>query len=503
MPWSKPSDAPANIQKLNGVSLTLEQMNWIANVADGVKGKYAWAIAISKFKKSFIVDGDSWKKRDKEEKEFSDLLIEKQQNGRYKIVSVSTAAIEDREGETFTVNAIDYEIKRAKETGEYPEFRVFHTKPLGIGRVKSMRRVGIFAVDEGESYDDPFSLAVCEKMLRQNDGRWKTSRGFFVLEASGGCPKCGESLLIREKHMVAGFRCPKCGNTNLGFKGSLNDTRFLKTKTFDITVTDVPAVPWTGVSAFLSNNQEVVMASMTKKELKKRLIKAGLSEEDIEARLSTISEETLKSFDGIPDAEILKEFTDDESDESDEIDDDPEEDNDTPPVHKEKKPVAKEPTDEQVFTLDPAVLKEFARIANKEATEVLSELLEGATLETETDPDEVTKEVEAITELKEEIMALKDVVEKLLKGDETRLKELYSEAPRGSQLRISGFKSTKECAPKKKPVDTEEELDGEEEEDTLPTKKKVTKETNGTIVGADGTVSNSMTDFIRPVTERK
>ncbi|MFA5036796.1 MAG: hypothetical protein WC479_06440, partial [Candidatus Izemoplasmatales bacterium] len=77
MPWSKVSEAPANIQKLNGVALTLEQMNWIANVADGVKGKYAWAIAISKFKQSFSVDGDSWKKRDAEAKEFSDLLIEK------------------------------------------------------------------------------------------------------------------------------------------------------------------------------------------------------------------------------------------------------------------------------------------------------------------------------------------------------------------------------------------------------------------------------------------
>ena len=48
--------------------------------------------------------------------------------------------------------------------------------------------------------------------------------------------------------------------------------------------------------------------------------------------------------------------------------------------------------------------------------------------------------------------------------------------------------------------DGEEESD--EEENTLPA-KKVTKETNGTIIGADGVKSGSMTEFIRPVTTQK
>ena len=478
MPWSKVSDAPANIRSLNGAPLTLEQVNWIANVADGIKDKkYNWAIAISQFKKSFKVDGGSWVKRETEEKEFSDVTVEKQNNGKYKIVSVSTAALEDREGETFTVKAIDYEINQAKETGEYPEFRVFHKQPLGIGRVKSMKRVGIFAVEEGESYDDPFSLEVCEKMLSKNDGRWKTSRGFKVLEASGGCPHCGESLLIRTKHMYAGFKCPQCGKTNLGFKGSLDDVRFLKTKTFDITVTDVPAVPWTGVAAFLPTNQEDVMK---KKDLRSKLLAAGLSEEAVDARLETISEETLKSFDDIPDAEVLKHLDEDVTE-------------DEPEVEKEEK--------EQVFTLDPEVLKAFSEISKEQ----LTELLEGATLEAEGDDDsEVTKEsvVTLIEELAETVKELSDKVDALLEKDEDRLKEILADAPRGSQLRISRFKSKPPLKKKVEELPDEEDDMEQDDEEEIPTKDKKQKEYTGQIVGADGVVAKSMTEFIRGAVEK-
>ena len=58
MPYSKISEAPANIRKLDGATLTLAQVNWIARVADGIpKGQVdnPWAVAISKFKKSFVI----------------------------------------------------------------------------------------------------------------------------------------------------------------------------------------------------------------------------------------------------------------------------------------------------------------------------------------------------------------------------------------------------------------------------------------------------------------
>ena len=486
MPWSKVEEAPANIRSLNGIPLTLEQVNWIAKVADGIgsENKYNWAIAISKFKKSFKVEGDSWVKVDSEteEKEFSDVLVEKQSNGRYKIVSVSTAALEDREGETFTVKAIDYEIEESKRTGEYPEFRVFHTKPLGIGRVKSMNRVGIFAVEEGESYDDPFSLEVCEKMLSNNNGKWRTSRGFKVLEASGDCQNCGESLLLRTKHMSVGYKCPTCGTVNLGLKGSLGNTRFLRTKTFDITVTDMPAVPWTGVAAFLQNDQE---AGMNKKELRKKLLNAGLSEEAVDARLSTITDETLKSFDDIPEAEVLKEFDD----------------------------LEETASSEQTFTLDEAVLKEFDRISKRNIGAIIEktirEVFDGAILEAEGGSgDVVTKEyTDLLAEVQEQLKELSEKVDTLLENEEDRLKELVAAAPRGSSLRISRFKSAAGVPGKKKRMpqtlpeedmeDVEEMEDGEEDDmENVPLKKKK-KEFSDGVIGADGTQFSSMTEFVR------
>lgn len=219
---------------------------------------------------------------------------------------------------------------------------------------------------------------------------------------------------------------------------------------------------------------------MNKSLLRKRLVKAGLSEEVIDERLKSISDETLKSFDGIPDAEILKQFNDEDPEEDqDEVEDDvEEEDDDDDAASKELK------DKEQVFVLDPAVLKEFAKIANSEAEKVLTNLLEGATLETESS-DEVTKEVEAITELKEQVEALTDAVNSLLDKDEERLKELYADAPRGSALRISRFKQ----AVKKPAKVTADDVD---EEEASPIKRK--KEAG--IMGADGKVSANMTEFV-------
>lgn len=78
-PFDKVSDAPANVQELDGAKLTLAQVNWIANVADGLKGKKdidsPWAVAIGQFKQSFKKEDGKWvkKKPAAEEKELLDL----------------------------------------------------------------------------------------------------------------------------------------------------------------------------------------------------------------------------------------------------------------------------------------------------------------------------------------------------------------------------------------------------------------------------------------------
>lgn len=74
MPYAKLSDAPANIRELDDVALTLAQVNWIANVAEGLdpdKVKNVWAVAIGQFKKSFVKRNGKWVKRETEEKRMS------------------------------------------------------------------------------------------------------------------------------------------------------------------------------------------------------------------------------------------------------------------------------------------------------------------------------------------------------------------------------------------------------------------------------------------------
>lgn len=340
-------------------------------------------------------------------------VVEKQPNGQYRIVSVSTAALPDREDETFTVRAIDHDIEVSKETGIYPEYRLFHKKGLAVGRVEKMHRVGIFAVEEGHSYTDPFSIQVCEKMLANNDGTWRTSRGFRVFEVSGGCPSCGEVLSIGRKHMLAGYRCPSCGNIYVGYKGVLSDVHFQRAKTFDITITDIPAVPWTGVAAFGNTIlSEDSLMTLTKQQIRKKLLDAGIEKQLVDERLDDLDDDRLKELgDDIPEATLLKELD-----------------------------LGEEDTVEY-FVLDPDVLKEF-EILNEKAVraavkEEVASQLSNLTIDVEglSGMEVDLKEVPVLVEIKEMLEELRDSL-----TDVGVLKELLDNTSRSSRMRILRFK---------------------------------------------------------------
>ena len=400
------------------------------------------------------------------EKELEEaLIVSKQADGRYKIVAVSTAALKDREGETFTTEAMDYDIKLAETSGDYPEFRLFHKRGLRFGKVEKMRRVGIFAIDEGYSYDDPFSLAVCEKMLMPNPGKWKCSRGFFIIETSGGCPSCGAKLLIGAKHMKVGFKCPVCEEAYLDYKGVLKEVSFRKAKTFDVTATDNPAVPWTGVAAF-RNTPIISEDFMDKKELRAKLLKAGLPEDAVDERLKDLTDAQLKEFSDIPFAEVLKEF-DEGSDEG----------------------------DAQVLDLDE-VVKEFKTVVR----DTVKELLDGFEVKVsdlgdlEVDMKEVPDIVamkESLATLEEKVDTLTEAISKLAEKDEVRIKELVADMPRAGKLRIRRFKT------KKSDDEGDEEDSMDEEDDDEPVGKKKEYDPNGAIFGADGKVAKTMTEFLQ------
>lgn len=484
MPYSKISDAPENVRKLDGVKLTLSQINWIARVADGIPEDSVdspWAVAIAQFKKAHKKKDDKWVKKSKdEEKEFindgSFIHLKQREDGKYEITAVSTAALKDRERETFTTRAMDYDIQLAQKTGLYPEFRVFHKKALGIGEVKSMSRVGIFAIDRGVSYDDPFSLAVCEKMLSNNeDGRWRVSRGFNALEVAGGCPECGEMLVIQKEHMIAGYRCPSCGTVNLGYKGILKDVQFRKARTFDVTVTDVPAVPWTGVSASLidSNMEEY---KMDREQLKEKLLEAGIEKSLIDGRLKQLSDEDIAAYADIPDAKILKDFEEDNEED--------------------------EEKEAEVLVLDPEVLEDFGKVAKEMVEEAIGEgiaeqvsaevikALEGIEVDLQ-DVDIELKELGDLVELKEILQEIKEGIDLLLVDEEERLKEMLEGSPRAGRLRIKRFKGGKN-----KDDDEEEEEDEEDEESFMDKLNKKKEDDNAVIKGADGREAKSMTEFV-------
>ena len=474
MPWSTISAAPANIRKLNGVALTLAQVNSIARMADSIpegEGKKPWAIAIAHFKKTHTVSGESWTGKGKAEaKELfiqalkEDLLslndgdaatiVEKNSRGTYNITTVSTAALEDREGETFTTKAMDYDIAEAQKNGDYPEFRVFHSKHLGIGKVHKMMRVGIFAIDSGESYDDPFSLAVCEKMLVNNDGRWRVSRGFKVHGLSGTCPECSSVLSISTKHMLGGFRCPGCDTVHLRFKGVLDGIQFTEARTFDVTVTDVPAVPYTGAFAWRKDDDGVNGdISMNKKELKERLLEAGVPEDAINERLKEVTDDQLAQLGDIPMAEILKEFEDDP---------DPDPDPD--------------PGEGVVVEFDDmlSAFKEAVRSEIEEALNGFQVEIEGLELE------ELKQKPLDLSEIKEQISDLTGKVDNLLEKEETRLKNILKETPRNGKVRILRMKEEDD--------DDEEEEEEDEDKSELAEKLGIKKETLDWIAGLGPTV---------------
>jgi len=472
MPYSKLSEA--NVKKLDGVALSLAQANKIAKMADAIGGEYAWPTAIKNFKRNHRIDDSKWvsSKSTSEDKEIHEIIVEKEDDG-YKIIGVSTAAVKDRENETFTTAAMDFDIAAAKETDTYPEFRMWHKKYLAVGKVTKMSRVGIFAIDEGYAYDDPFSKEVCEKILSDNDGHWRMSRGFYVLEASGGCPSCGEGLLIETKHMIAGFSCPTCNSIHSRYKGMLDDVKFHKTKTFDVTITDIPCVPMTGVSAFKAGNTE---ATMTKKELRKKLLDAGLSSEKVDERLKDVDAKQLKALDTLPQAEVLKEL-----DLEEEVGDDGDGD--------------------EFFVLDPEVLKDFSDIVKEQVTdafdfeavigeavgEAVKEAIDGLELEL---GDIQIEGVEGMDDLTKTVAELKESVDELLESDEERLEQKLKETSRGSKMRIIRRK-----AAKKKRGEEEEELEDEdeEEEEEFVEEKDIRE---GIIVGTDGRVAENMTQFI-------
>lgn len=181
------------------------------------------------------------------QKEIVLYLYKDEEQNQDRWIAVSTKEMWDAQGEMFTKEAMDYDRSYAERTGEYPEFRLYHVRGFKLGQCDSMSRVGEYAVDQGYWYDTPLAQAMKEIVMK-NEGRWKISRGFHAVEASGLCPECGVGLTVRPLNFIVGVPCPACGTWLMPSK--LKQLKHLKARTFDITITDVPAVSATAVVAY-------------------------------------------------------------------------------------------------------------------------------------------------------------------------------------------------------------------------------------------------------------
>lgn len=71
MPWDSMENVPENLREHGGAKLTLEQANWLAEVADAVKEQgdadEPWAVAWAQFEEAYEKKGSVWVKRGREE----------------------------------------------------------------------------------------------------------------------------------------------------------------------------------------------------------------------------------------------------------------------------------------------------------------------------------------------------------------------------------------------------------------------------------------------------
>ena len=473
MPYTKLSDA--HLRELDNVPFTLEQANWLAALAEKIGGDFGWPTAIKQFRHVHEVVAGHWVTKKTEGKELSqDVLVEKEADGRFRILSISTVAVPDLVGETFTAKAMDWENPQHKELGVYPEYDLFHNKNFGIGMVEKMGRVGIFGIEEGHSYTDPFSLSVCEKMLEHNDGTWRNSRAFWAYEIQGHCPKCNSLLGIAKEHLIVGYKCPNCQSTLLGYKGVLKDIQFTKTWTFGITVTDNPCVPFTGVTAFRSGADFKTILEetmkMSKEEWKEKLLASGVDAGAVDERFSKISDEQWKelNMDDVPEAKLLKELEEKTAPVTPEVPVEPEETPVVPEVSVEPvAPVAKEET----ITLDPTVLAQFAEVVRPVVEAVVKEIFGKMEIEI---PD--LKDQPEFKQLAADMAEVKKII---TASSIEQLKEVVKDMPRQGQLRVVRFKS--EALPEPV-VPAEEKQDG----------------SKAVVMGVDGKASPTFADWLYP-----
>jgi hypothetical protein len=200
--YSSLEDAPANLKKMDGVALTLEQVNGIVKQAEGIpedEVESAWAVAKGNFKNTHVVKDGQWVKRKKKAakevdpvlKALGDLIEDVpgvpeivpdglvwntvfKEGDTWHWAGITSTATWDLQEEFVSTDAMDWAIKFAAVVGPGP-LRFRHIPGLDGGICTKQVRVGGFLFERGTFDDTPVGQAMKEMM--SSDPSWKLSPG--------------------------------------------------------------------------------------------------------------------------------------------------------------------------------------------------------------------------------------------------------------------------------------------------------------------------------------
>jgi hypothetical protein len=246
--YSSLEDAPANLKKMDGVALSLEQINSIVRQAEGIpEGEVdnPWAVAKGNFKKTHVVKDGAWVKRKKKVekteagvtvshevsrstakenttvdpvlKALGDLIedipgvpndipegvvwstvFKDATSDQWCWAGITSTAAWDLQEEYVSEGAMDWAIKFASVVGPGP-LRYRHIPGLDGGVCTKQVRVGGFLFERGTFDGTPIGQAM--KELMSSDPRWKLSPGlaFGANDLTDGVYK---RMLIFERSMT-------------------------------------------------------------------------------------------------------------------------------------------------------------------------------------------------------------------------------------------------------------------------------------------------------------
>jgi len=108
----------------------------------------------------------------------SSFTIKRQSDGSYRWWSVSSVAIEDKEGETVSEKAYDDAIQYATEVSHFGDLDLVHIKGTSIGECDGMVRLGKLLVESGTIPDSPRARGVI-KAVESDPDYWGVSIKFI------------------------------------------------------------------------------------------------------------------------------------------------------------------------------------------------------------------------------------------------------------------------------------------------------------------------------------